>query len=171
MWINGRSSARGNVSGAGHWSKDGKSLYYTFDVVDPCRVFDRQSSLYRLDLESGATTLLLPETVLWLSFASEGDVLAYALRDNGALSIVFHHLETGKEEKVVVIENLDWLTPYAVGFSWSPDGEWLAATVIYNTCDWSWKERVPSSVFLIERDSLQKVVVLYEDRLSRLVDS
>ena len=50
------------------WSADGRALYYTnYPVPDGCAIFVNGSDLWRVDLETGATTQLLPFTGLTLA--------------------------------------------------------------------------------------------------------
>ena len=106
-----------------HWSNDGKYLYVAVSVSysgggDPCYSGFGLEGLYRIDLNSGIISNILPAGYDF-SFSPTGRRLAYIYKYNGKLFI--RDLQTGNEINVAKNSNVET-------FAWSPDGLELAYT-------------------------------------------
>lgn len=155
------------------WSKDGRSLYYTHQVVpDGCVIFPPQDGLYQVDLESGKVTEWFPRGQLdadGLSLSPDEKTLAYVKSSRNEkgkllqpLSVVLRDLRS-REERAANMESLSALC--AANIVWSPDGQFLAVTVTSMCC---YEEGGVSSVLVVDGESLTVTPIVLEDKRYRL---
>ena len=116
------------------WSDDGRYLYYTNEVSpDGCAVFATGTDLYRLAVEDGQVTELIPpgET---LNFALKGDetAVAYTHFAGGQYSLIVQDISSGSEQSVNITEKGQDGGPGNI--VWSPDGTQIYLVVAYNAC-------------------------------------
>lgn len=140
-----------------HWSNDGRYAYfYSFLASDggDCflRATDGGIGLYRLDLQTGNTTTILPlhNNFGWYSFSfSPTDrrlVYGAYSRDLKVLDIT-----TGQLIDIIPINNFG----EAGGYLWSPDGlEFVYSTIINS------EEKTVSSIRLVDAQSGSERILL-----------
>lgn len=144
------------------WSKDGRSFYYTNDVVpDGCGgALKNGSDLYKVDLESGKVTQVLESGQTWLAISPDEQTVAYA--EPYGRGLVLRDLASG-EERSVSIGTTDRKQTYDVKIIWSPEGTALAVTIAIGACDMV-KDGESTSILVVEADSLKVTPVLLEDK-------
>ena len=164
-----------------HWTGDGNYAYfmsYTAGDGGECFVngYDSGRGLFRLDLQSGETTTILPpnmEDFLWygFSFSPTDRRLLYGVR---ARDLKILDITTGQEISIIHAKKLN----QTGGYIWSHDGLELAYSgVIYNldegTTNYSLRlADVQSGVerILIESNSECYVVRAWNENRSLLVE-
>jgi hypothetical protein len=142
-----------------HWSQDGKYAYfYSFLGGDGGECFvsgwDSGSGLFRIDLQTGSVTTLLPpsDTVWWygFSFSPTDRRLVYATRgrDLKILDMVTGHL-------INVVPKDDFNE--AGGYVWSPDGLRFVYSAVLSA---NQGERFAYSVRLVDAQSGSEQILL-----------
>jgi len=146
-----------------HWSKDGRSFYYT-NVVNPdgCTgAFNNGTDLQKVDLESGKVTEVLPDRGPgWIALSPDEKTVAYDAPYGRGL--VLRDLATG-QERAVSIGKIDRSKMYAVKIIWSPDGKALALTVAIGACDVV-EDGESTSILLVDAVSLAVKPIVLEDK-------
>ncbi len=121
------------------WGADGRTLYFANNVlVDGCGLFANFTDLYRLDLETGEITELLPEnSSRYLHLSPDESILASVSWDGNQLWLNLINPETEAENRMPLTAGGE--SAQAGNLVWSPDGESALITVAYNPClpDWS----------------------------------
>ncbi len=113
-----------------HWTVDDQFLYFSsyiaFDGGGTCFYGFGTTGLFRINLETGIVTTVLPVLAeldgYLISFSPDGRMLAYGVTYSAGLVIV--NLRTGEKNIINVEENS------VGGFTWSPDSSQLA----FSTC-------------------------------------
>jgi Tol biopolymer transport system component len=150
------------------WSKDGRSLYYTYRVVpDGGWIFPPEAGLYKVDLKSGRVTELFSrdQYLSWFSLSPDEKTLAYIKdRDSegrllSVVSLVLRELDSG-EERAVVLGQRDRLELYAAQIVWSPDGKVLAITIASELMEYGGT----TSILLVDTVSLAVKPIVVEDK-------
>jgi len=152
------------------WSKDGRSLYYTYELVpDGGLVFPIELGLYKVDLKSGRVTELFSrkQDFAWFSLSPDEKTVAYIKdRDSerkplSVVSLVLRDLDSGKE-RAVVIGPRDPRRLVAQ-IIWSPDGKSLAITLSIGAYDVV-EDGEFTSILLVDTVSLAVKPIVLEDK-------
>lgn len=110
-----------------HWSSDGNYAYWGADPHTDgfWEPFHKATNLFRLRLESGEITKVLPSGTnpsefFAFGFSPDDETLVYIETDNSPVVLRFLDLETGNLQEEVV-----FTSKYNTGggFVWSPDGQ------------------------------------------------
>jgi hypothetical protein len=121
------------------WGADGRTLYFANNVlVDGCGLFANFTDLYRLDLETGAITELIPaNSSRYLNLSPDESILASVSWDGNQLWLDLLNPETEVENRIPLTAEGE--SAQAGNLVWSPDGESALITVAYDPClpDWS----------------------------------
>jgi ABC-2 type transport system permease protein len=141
-----------------HWSRDGRSLYFTNEPVpDGCGVFVNGSDLHRIDLGDGRVTEVVPPSGLWLSLSPDETTLAYI--GYGGRGLVLRDLATSAERETKLNPGQDYAAGHII---WSPDGTALVLTLAIRPCSTDWAESV--SVMRVEVATLEQTMLIHQDR-------
>jgi hypothetical protein len=146
-----------------NWSIDGKSFYYTDRVIpDGCTgAYNNGSDLYKVDLESGKVTEILPKRGPgWIALSPDEKTVAYDIPHGRGL--VLRDAALGLERSVS-IGNLERDKQYGVLIIWSPDSQSLGVTVANGACDMV-EYGESTSVLVVEAATLTVRTIASEDK-------
>ncbi len=154
------------------WSKDGRSLYYTYRVVpDGGVVFPPESGLYQVDLASGQVMELLARSLdlEWLALSPDEKIMAYVKQNLlPAFLVVLRDLGSGEERSVSIapLGRRPDVDEYGVKIIWSPDKNTLAIT----EANGMETNGGFTSIVVVDVRTLAVTPVVLEDRRYRVVE-
>ena len=119
------------------WSQDGESLYFSHQVRGDGCLSGEHSDLYRINLQTGEITSILPDIGDWLALSPDEQTLAYiTLPDR----LVVRNLASGAEQEIRldIEDELQHDYPgtrlYESDVVWSPTGDAFALSVEIDAC-------------------------------------
>jgi Tol biopolymer transport system component len=138
------------------WSADGQTLYFTnVPVPDGCSLFVNGGDLWRLDLDTGEISELLPFVGLVLALSPDESQLAYFGSYGKGLTLA--DLATGNEQPIELPSFGDaWDLG---GLMWSPDGRHLLLTQVISLmgpCD----QAAETTVLVVSIDTLEVTTLI-----------
>jgi hypothetical protein len=133
------------------WDLKTEYLYFTiYQMYDPsnyvCKAYGNTKSLYRLTLETGnLETLLKPDLLFYMEYSPTGHFIAI---DKDGVTLL--DLITGESEII---------NPRTgVSFEWSPDGRYLAYSVV--DCSQDGGHAISSSAYLYDTENGKSLTIM-----------
>lgn len=124
------------------WSADGRYLYYANQFsADGCGLFPGTNELLRLDLDTGASEVILPAGLTTsVALSPDAGQVAYAGFDGRDVVVTVRDLATAEEQSVTIAGPV--ASAQAGSFLWSPDGTFFLLTVAQEPCSADWAHAI-----------------------------